>query len=101
MRPLDPPHGLSPSEHGTLGPLALVLARLPVTSGGHHWRPVQTYSLQDPCPSPPVLTSSGEAHTASTDGCRAYYLPYILPLLVIILRCFRSVDCRLKFASMY
>ena len=31
-----------------------------LTSGGHHWKPVQTWSLEDlPPPLPPVLTSSG------------------------------------------
>ena len=40
-----------------MGPRALQL----VTSGSHHWRPVKTYSLEDP--PPPVLTSSGHRST--------------------------------------
>ena len=30
-----------------------------VTSGDHHWGPVQTCSLQNPIPPPPILTSCG------------------------------------------
>ena len=40
-----------------------------VTSGGHHWRPVQTFSfgftVQGPNPSPMVLTSGGHQSTYS------------------------------------
>ena len=42
-------------------PLALVLGPLLVTSGGHHWRPVQTCSFEDT--PPPVLTSDGQQST--------------------------------------
>ena len=37
---------------------ALTRAPVPVTPGDHHWRPVQTCSLQD---LPPVLTSGGQS----------------------------------------
>ena len=36
----------TPSGHGTSGPPSPLF----VTSGGHHWRPVKTCSLQDPLP---------------------------------------------------
>ena len=42
------PPGSGPScRHGTWGPSMPLL----VTTGGHHWRPVQTSSLEDPPPS--------------------------------------------------
>ena len=33
------------------------------TSGGHHWRPVQTCLLEEPHPQPPLLTSGGHQNT--------------------------------------
>ena len=45
-----------PSPALYMGPQGPPLPLLLVTSGSHHWRPVQTCSLQY---SPPVLTSSG------------------------------------------
>ena len=73
----------SPSRHGALPQLALVspsppdmglgpqsLPHLLVTSGGHHWRPVQTCSLDlivqaPPSPPPLLLTFGGHQSTYS------------------------------------
>ena len=38
---------------------------LQVAPGGHHWRPVQTCSLQDP---PPLFPTSGEARPSVQTG---------------------------------
>ena len=43
-----------PAEHQTWG-----LTSQLMTSSSHHWRFVQTSSLEDPPPPPPVLTSGG------------------------------------------
>ena len=53
-------HPSSDTRHGTY-PLLL-------TSGSHHWRPIQTCSLQDLTP-PKVLTSSGGHQNMY--GCQA------------------------------
>ena len=46
-----------PSRHQTWDTLAPAMTPPLVISGGHHWRPVQTCSLQDT--SLPVMTSGG------------------------------------------
>ena len=52
-------------RHGTLG------APLLVTSGGHHWRPVQKCSLEDPPLPLLVLTSGGMVTKVRTVGKQA------------------------------
>ena len=64
-------------RHGTLGALLLV------TSGGHHWRPVQKCSLEDPPLPPLVLTSGGMVTKARTVGKQAVRI-----LLECFLVCF-------------
>ena len=62
-----------------------------VTSGGHHWRPLQTCSLEDPLPS--VLTSSGEGCTVGASRLHAsYWNAFLLELLLVFIdHCIRSI----------
>ena len=86
--PTNPPPVLA--YHGTLldwhNPLPtptwypLALAQPPVLSGGHHWRPVQTCSFQDP--HPPVLTSCGYCSTMI--GANGWYGSYWNAFLLFI-----------------
>ena len=51
------------------------LAQLLLTYGGHHWRPVETYSLEHPYPSPPHVSwywdlVTIEAHTVGNQAVR-------------------------------
>ena len=68
------PQALShPLRHGTSGTTQSYRVDIEhqpypllVTYGGHHWRPVQNCSLQDP--PPPVLTSSDETGIVGVSG---------------------------------
>ena len=72
-----------PPRHQTWGPICPPSYPLPpaTASGGHHWRPVQTCSLEDLPPPPPlVLTTSSlvvatETHTV---GKRSSYWNAVL-----------------------
>ena len=73
MRPLDPPPGPSPSEHGVSGHPGPG----PAPASDIWWPSLENCSnlfTAGFMPLPPtVLTSSGEAHTVSTSGWHASY----------------------------
>ena len=66
-----------PPDMGSQGPIVLPL----VTSGGHHWRPVQTCSLPEPSL---VLTSSGEVHRVCASMWYASYCNLFLFLCSLL-----------------
>ena len=73
---------LPPTRHGTWVPTRLPL--LP-TSGGHHWRPVQTCSLWGHTPPPPPVVLTPSSGLRNMYGCQAgSYTSYLNAFLFIV-----------------
>ena len=72
-----------------------------VTSGGHHWRPVQTFSLEDPPPltPPPLVLTSGGDTEACTVGKRTVPTGMLSSIIVVIAFCINLGNACARWVS--